>query len=1727
MIRRIVSVVLIFTLAFSQIGLGFIQGTVTAPLQAPILLGITFGQTHGSVPTGIQFNLNIPKGTILSLDQRKDLQTNINYFLTALTIQDSEFWVNLNPNQPNRLTGTNLSYTDMGKHLLLLDLKLKKDTAFSLFPGLSTGATTYWERVFAKAKQLSNRRTDELKNSRTVSIPTTFRVWIVPDKAEVYEDGKGSCVITKSTLKVLLESEYLQLPQTPSLPKRGIKGEFDNNQELQSYCEAQLKELILPNLTYKVNHDPSYEPLRQIYNAIILAKWYKENVSAKGGPASGGKSQSEKLEELTNQRTDELKNAFSSIINTNNLNGLISKEPVTKEQIFAAYLDSVKQGEYHLTKTNYNEELKANIRRSYVSGGVGFDPKNFPGVTANGSMRLGTYIQDAGINVRVDLGQERLERDLGRVLASGSYKGAAERFLKTGEMYMAVSDEVHYPIILIAGVPQTSNAILQDLDLSKGLAYSEQKRRHLAYTLLDFDRRIRASRGGSYEQRLILEAGLNYVGQETALLSRGVLDSLNVPSADYLKLVFEYLTSVIIESVTTDNLKQDLFTYLCEHLPIESVSETRIADSGTSAQRVSYFIGQLGWNLRYIANRPIFVTNAELSTPGLAVVTEAITDERRSELQLQAAGILSEDYVVEVIAPTTALAVPEAQASENEEKPQKLGIARRVMDMFSLRNRAWPVTNLPLAQRLRTLLQEATCLTNSQRQEAFSQTALLMSTNRDREQAVKMLINLTRQLDIQPAVLELLTYLDTETATLVFMKSFARTSDDVVSLITWLSFLDSARARLCLAQYKGMLTEEVLANLPLSCYVLAHMMETRRYKPYIAAIRTHMKTEDKIAGLATVARLIVLVDTIRQQGTITRGQTQTISFQKSIDDIEAIQTELSRSYNKLQELKQQASAAAIARTTDSDSPQQIYARELRRVSDICMLGRLPADVVKALAGFAKDKGIVAFDLLVELITVQEPQAIAIFVNTLGQNQPRLAVAGYDLSDKIRCVEFLSLLLARINQPKAVGTLDVMVHNQQLYDQDSRRLAERILLGPAVEALDQARELHEALIKTRPQEYNTELEFQLTGVLLAADLTKGQREQAVKRCAQIIETTDDNWHKLKADFRVLIALRTDLDQARKDAIAELGRLKAIDVMLEYLELIESKNTMRKVLQIIRLHKQETTKYSAEISTSLRQIAEHHPKNFTEEQCKRLWRLSRAKDDIEDILVILAQRGNAYVVNDLIAYAEAAISTDEARKLMDKHLLQLLKRSFNPEIEQWATWRRNLINILSHTNLDFTRVNAPHLLNLMIDTGRLITLLSNLGMPEDVARQVSFLNPDDETDRKSIIRNLGESRHPLIVEPLITCLRDENEDIRHAAAQALAKIGQPAVDPLIVCLRDEDKNVRQAAVKAFIKIGRPAVERLIACLRYDNNLLSQSAIKALGEIGDPRAVEPLIKCLKDEDGSVRYNAREALIKTGRPAVESLIECLKDPTVRDSAIESLIKIGKVALPALETAFNRGSREVRNDIERIIRDINNARTKTPTGEISRGYSEEELARKREAIKANSSQVAQDNREVVVLAHRRIQALLDNRGAEIEALLINAGMSQQDAQGLLNRLRGPPLKTGEAFGLPEAETCPFNWFNAEVESPNRYFLGAESALAINLIQYLSEREGVNGLPNDLIDEYILHELLENTDLDHYQIIRLTQQFFNRGKEGRDWHVTPGAPDQADTCARKGYKTIY
>jgi HEAT repeat protein len=148
--------------------------------------------------------------------------------------------------------------------------------------------------------------------------------------------------------------------------------------------------------------------------------------------------------------------------------------------------------------------------------------------------------------------------------------------------------------------------------------------------------------------------------------------------------------------------------------------------------------------------------------------------------------------------------------------------------------------------------------------------------------------------------------------------------------------------------------------------------------------------------------------------------------------------------------------------------------------------------------------------------------------------------------------------------------------------------------------------------------------------------------------------------------------------------------------------------------------------------------------------------------------------------------------------------------------------------------------------------------------------------------------------LAVEPLSAALKDEEWDVRQAAARALGKIKDPrAVKPLIAALKDEKWDVRQAAAEALGEIGAPAVEPLIATLKDKDSDVRQAAAEALGKIGDAHAVEPLIAALKDKDSDVRQAAAYALGEIqARRAVEPLFGALKDELwcVRQAAAEAL---------------------------------------------------------------------------------------------------------------------------------------------------------------------------------------------------------------------------------------------
>jgi len=117
----------------------------------------------------------------------------------------------------------------------------------------------------------------------------------------------------------------------------------------------------------------------------------------------------------------------------------------------------------------------------------------------------------------------------------------------------------------------------------------------------------------------------------------------------------------------------------------------------------------------------------------------------------------------------------------------------------------------------------------------------------------------------------------------------------------------------------------------------------------------------------------------------------------------------------------------------------------------------------------------------------------------------------------------------------------------------------------------------------------------------------------------------------------------------------------------------------------------------------------------------------------------------------------------------------------------------------------------------------------------------------------------------------------------AAKLLGEIGDPrAVDPLIDALQDEDWQVRAEAATA------------------------------LGKIGDAKAIGPLIVALGDYETPilpserVRQAAAKALVEFGEPAVNPLIYAFVDKSgwVRSGAVEVLGEIGEPAIdPLIET--------------------------------------------------------------------------------------------------------------------------------------------------------------------------------------------------------------------------------
>jgi len=324
----------------------------SAAFSYPVLKGIRFDPAD---PLRLKFVIDCGDHSGVSEAQATRL---VNYFLAGLTMPQDELWVNLSPYEKERIAENDFAVTDLGKDMLEQDYILKQLAASLTYPEAESGKS-YWNDILGRG------------GSRTAPTNTFNKVWIMPDKASVYESSDGSdnravaAFVGESKLKVLTQDDYLAMKNAviANEAKQSPRGEASHSQpgiatprngSVRNDAVDAFKKHILPLIENDVNRGKNFARLRQIYNSLVLAVWFKQK----------------------------FKDSFyKAYIDRKKIRGVDKYTLEAKEKIYQEYLAYFKQGAYSVIQKskvksqNFSGSYKV-IKRQYFSGGCNF--RNMP-----------------------------------------------------------------------------------------------------------------------------------------------------------------------------------------------------------------------------------------------------------------------------------------------------------------------------------------------------------------------------------------------------------------------------------------------------------------------------------------------------------------------------------------------------------------------------------------------------------------------------------------------------------------------------------------------------------------------------------------------------------------------------------------------------------------------------------------------------------------------------------------------------------------------------------------------------------------------------------------------------------------------------------------------------------------------------------------------------------------------------------------------------------------------------------------------------------------------------------------------------------------------------------------------------------------------------------------------------------------------------------------------------
>ncbi len=319
----------------------------------PLLKGI---KVYRNDPFRFDFILDKGDAPLTDEQVKVDSTRLIKYFLASLTVPEKDLWVNLSPYEQDRIVPEAFGQTEMGRDLLAQDYILKQITASVIYPDEKVGKE-FWDKVYAEA----------LKRYGTTDIPidTFNKVWIVPVRAKVYEKPRPAdnnrpeeavAYVVEAHLRVMLESDYLAMKN--NLPLTIATADpspvWGGNGRGEDFSKSLIRDIILPILEKEVNQGQNFAKLRQVYNSLILAAWYKRKImiSIKGSP-------------------------LGFYVGQNKVAGVNIDDPKESEKIWSRYVESFKKGTYNFIREEYNPVTQGTIPRKYFAGGFNLTETSF------------------------------------------------------------------------------------------------------------------------------------------------------------------------------------------------------------------------------------------------------------------------------------------------------------------------------------------------------------------------------------------------------------------------------------------------------------------------------------------------------------------------------------------------------------------------------------------------------------------------------------------------------------------------------------------------------------------------------------------------------------------------------------------------------------------------------------------------------------------------------------------------------------------------------------------------------------------------------------------------------------------------------------------------------------------------------------------------------------------------------------------------------------------------------------------------------------------------------------------------------------------------------------------------------------------------------------------------------------------------------------------------------